>query len=193
MSALVDSPRSHARFRLKQLAIGALLVVLGAVSAFALMRETRGVRNDVAAATAASQAPERPAMTAAEEAYAHALWGVHSDVRTEAVRMTFAGLSYKMGEIKPAEIKKRVAPLTVVFAQAASKAEALQPPASLNAVHGRYLEALRLYRDSSVEMVKIAADGREAHLLKAQGMSENASGILLEVGEQLWPGEHKPN
>jgi hypothetical protein len=24
-------------------------------------------------------------------------------------------------------------------------------------------------------------------------MSEDASGILLEVGEQLWPGEHKPN
>jgi hypothetical protein len=192
MSALVDSPRSHARFGWKQLAIGALLVVLGAVSAFALMRETRGVRSDVAAA-AAPQVPERPAMTAQEEAYAHALWGVHSGVRTEAVRMTFAGLSYKMGEIKPAEIKKRVAPLSAVFGQAASKVEALQPPASLNAVHGRYLQALRLYRDSSVEMVRIAADGREEHLIKAQGMSEDASGILLEVGEQLWPGEHKPN
>lgn len=193
MSALVDSPRPHSRFSLKQLAIGGLLVLLGAVSAFALMRETRGVRSDVGTAAVAQQASERPAMTAAEEAYAHALWDVHSGVRTEAVRMTFAGLSYKMGEIKPAEIKKRVAPLTSVFGQAASKVEALRPPASLNGAHGRYLEALRLYRGSAEEMVKIAADGREEHLLKAQGMSEEASGILLEVGEQLWPGEHKPN
>ena len=192
MSALVDSPRSDSRFGLKQFAIGAVLVLLGAMSAFALMRETRSTRHD-AAAVAAPAAPERPAMTAQEEAYAHALWGVHSDVRTEAVRMTFAGLSYKMGESKVGEIKKRVGPLTAVFAQAASKVELLQPPASLNAVHARYLEAVHLYRDASVEMVKIAADGREDHLLKAQGMSERASGILLEVGEQLWPGEHKPN
>ena len=36
-------------------------------------------------------------------------------------------------------------------------------------------------------MVKIAADGREEHLLNAHGSSEEASGILLEVGECFGP------
>ena len=105
MSALVDSPRPAFRFGLKQLAIGALLVVLGAVSAFALMRETRTLRQERAPVAAAPQVPERPPLTAGEEAYAQALWDVHAGVRTEAVRMTFAGLSYKMGDIKRADVK----------------------------------------------------------------------------------------
>ena len=42
-------------------------------------------------------------------------------------------------------------------------------------------------------MIKVAQDRNDAHLLKAQQMSEQASGILLEVGERLWPGEIKPN
>jgi hypothetical protein len=57
----------------------------------------------------------------------------------------------------------------------------------------RYLGALQLYANASQEMVKIAQDGSEAHLLKAQEMSEKASGVLLEVGDDLWPGEIKPN
>jgi hypothetical protein len=193
MSALLDAPRPASRFGLKQIAIGALLVVLGAVSAFALMRETRVLGPERAPVAAASHVPERPALTAGEEAYAQALWDIHMGVRTEAVRMTFAGLSYKMGESKRADVKTRVAPLTGLFSQALARVEALQPPASLQAAHASYLEALRLYRDSSVEMVKLAADGSDDHLIRAQGMSEQASNNLLEVSEVLWPGEYKPN
>jgi hypothetical protein len=193
MSALVDVPRPPSRLGLKQVAIGSLLVVLGAVSAFALMRETRALRQERAPVAATAQVPERPPLTAGEEAYAQALWDVHTGVRTEAVRMTFAGLSYKMGEIKRADVKTRVAPLTGRFSQALARVGALQPPASLGAAHASYLEALRLYRDSSVEMVRLAADGSDDHLLRAQGMSEQASNKLLEVSEVLWPGEYKPN
>jgi hypothetical protein len=107
--------------------------------------------------------------------------------------MTFAGLSYKMGESKRADVKTRVTPLTGRFSQALARVEALQPPASLRATHASYLEALRLYRDSSVEMVKLAADGSDEHLIRAQSMSEQASNRLLQVSEVLWPGEYKPN
>jgi hypothetical protein len=193
MSALVDSPRPASRFGLKQVAIGTLLIVLGAVSAFALMRETRALRQDRAPVAAAMRVPERPPLTVGEEAYAQALWDVHMGVRTEAVRMTFAGLSYKMGEAKRADVKARVAPLTGLFSQALGRVEALRPPASLEAAHASYLQALRLYRDASAEMVKVAADGSDEHLIRAQEMSENASSKLMEVGEVLWPGEYKPN
>jgi hypothetical protein len=63
----------------------------------------------------------------------------------------------------------------------------------MHEVRSRYAVALQLYDRASQEMVKVALDGKDAHLLQAHEMSEQASGILLEVGEQLWPGEIKPN
>ena len=50
-----------------------------------------------------------------------------------------------------------------------------------------------LFRSSAVEMAKLAADGREQHLLAAYPLSETASKKLLEVGDALWPGEYVPN
>jgi hypothetical protein len=70
---------------------------------------------------------------------------------------------------------------------------ALEAPPSMQPTRDRYAGALVLYRDASQEMIKVARDGKEAHLLKAQEMSERAAGVLLEVGEELWPGEIKPN
>ena len=132
-------------------------------------------------------------MTAAEEAYAHALWPVHAQVKQDAVKMTFAGLAYKMGDIKRAAVKERVALLTPKFDSALTEISNLQPPASMQELHGEYVEAIRLYRDASVIMIKVAADGRDKHLIEAQERSEKASGLTLKVGETLWPGEFKPN
>jgi hypothetical protein len=107
--------------------------------------------------------------------------------------MTFAGLSYKIGDADRASVSTKVTPLTAVFRQAEAQLLGLDAPASMQAMRSRYASALQLYSKASVEMVKVAQDGNDAHLLRAQEMSEQASGILLEVGEQLWPGEIKPN
>ncbi len=107
--------------------------------------------------------------------------------------MTFAGLAYKMGDIKRAAVEERVAPLTPMFDSAAAALSKLRPPASMRLLHGEYLEAIKLYRDASVTMIRVAVDGRDAHLIEAQAMSEKASGLTLKVGETLWPGEFKPN
>jgi hypothetical protein len=61
------------------------------------------------------------------------------------------------------------------------------------ALHREYLDAIRLYRDSSVTMIKAAGDGRDEHLMRAHEMSVKAAGLTLKVGETLWPGEFKPN
>ncbi len=63
----------------------------------------------------------------------------------------------------------------------------------MRVLHGDYVEAIKLYRDASVTMIKVAADGRDEHLIEAQERSEKASGMTLKVGETLWPGEFKPN
>ena len=60
-------------------------------------------------------------------------------------------------------------------------------------VRSRYADAVHLYVEASRSMVRVAEDRNDAHLLTAQQMSEQAAGILLEVGDRLWPGEIKPN
>jgi len=197
MSALVDSSGSSSRFGFKQLAIGGLLLCLGAVAAFAVVHEVRKSAPSPAAATAAGGAygghQERPALSAAEESYAADLWSIHSLVKTTAVQMTFAGLSYKMGDIDRKAVKERVTPLIKVFRDARLQAAQLKAPPSMEAEQKKYLDALKMYEDASVEMVKVAQDGKDDHLVAAQKLSYAASEDLLRVGDALWPGEFKPN
>lgn len=200
MSSTVSQPPLNptpgpGRARLKQLAIGALLVSLGAVAATAMVRESRQ-----SAATPAEVAggaftghQQRPAFSAEEENYAAALWPVHEQVKTTAVKMTFTGLSYKMGEIDGASVKNRVSPLVKAFREAYGTAAKLRAPPSLESQHQTYLNALKQYQSASEQMVKIAGDGRDEHLIAAQKLSFAASEDLLRVGDVLWPAEFKPN
>jgi len=194
MSATVDATANSPRWGLKQLAIGALLVGLGAVAAIAMVRETRQAPTPAEAAGGAFTGhQERPAFSAEEESYAAALWPVHEQVKTNAVKMTFTGLSYKMGEIDRGSVKGRVTPLVKAFREAYGTAAKLKVPASLQSQHQTYLGALKQYQNASEEMVKIAADGKEEHLLNAQKLSYAAAEDLLRVGDVLWPAEFKPN
>src|SRR5262245_37910178 len=179
----VRSLRPNAR----TLGLWVLLALLAAFVVYAALREMRkSAPADVAQGHAFAE--QRPARSAAEERFAQALWNIHAEVRTAAVRMTFAGLAYKMGDGDQASIQTRVTPLTTVFRDAESALRALDTPASMQQMRDRYLGALQSYGSASQEMVKIAQDGSEAHLLKAQEMSEKAAGVLLDVGDELWPG-----
>jgi hypothetical protein len=194
MQTEVSGPQSTTRVAaLKGFGVGALVVGLIALATVAAVRETAKPRQQEVATSSAFSHSERAAMTSAEEAYAHSLWPVHAQVKQDAVKMTFAGLAYKMGDIKRATVKDRVAPLTPKFDSALAEISKLQPPASMRVLHGEYVEAIKLYRDASVTMIKLAADGRDEHLIEAQERSEKASGMTLKVGETLWPGEFKPN
>ena len=194
MQTEVIGPQRTARTAaLKGFGIGALVMGLVALMAVAAIRETAKPKLQQSGANAEVGHAERPAVTAEEESYARALWPVHAQVKQDAVKMTFAGLAYKMGDIKRAEVKNRVAPLTPMFDAALIQANKLQVPVSLQELHREYVDAIRLYRDSSVAMIRVAADGRDQHLVEAQGMSVRAAGLTLKVGEALWPGEYKPN
>jgi hypothetical protein len=188
-----ESQRTARAAALKGFCVGVVVVGLIALVAVAAIRETAKPRQVEVATNSAFGHSERPAMTAAEEAYAHALWPVHAQVKQDAVKMTFAGLAYKMGDIKRGAVKDRVALLTPKFDAALVEINKLQPPASMRELHTGYVEAIKLYRDASVIMVKVATDGRDAHLVEAQERSEKASTLTLKVGDTLWPGEYKPN
>jgi hypothetical protein len=138
-------------------------------------------------------APPRPPLTAAEEEYALALWPIHNDVKASALRMILGGLSYKIGELDRMALKSRIERSTETYQSAARRIAALTPPPSLVRAHAMYSDAVRLYQESAAEMLRVADDGRDEHLVIAQPLSMEASETLLKVGDILWPSEYKPN
>ena len=178
---------------LKALGIGVLVAALAVLVAIAAFRESKTPTQEKPAVTGPTMGVDvRPALTVAEEKYAHELWAVHDKVKQAAVKMTFAGVAYKTGDIKRAELRARVVPQVPVLDTALKNAQKIAPPASAVQWHEKYLEAIRLYREAAVKMAKVPDQG-DAELIEAQEGSARAATLLLVVGDQLWPGEYKPN
>jgi hypothetical protein len=174
------------------LLLAGVIVVLMAVVGYALQREfARQPAGDTSAAVA-SAVPAR-ALSADEEAYAAALWPIHSEVKLAALGMSFAGIAYKTDGKDPARLAAEVKPLANEFKAAIAKAQALAVPTSMREVHERFLGALSSYYSAADQMVQAARDGRDQHLIEAQGMSFRAAEDALRVGDVLWPGEYKPH
>ena len=190
--ALLES-RAMQMPRNRILLLSAVFAALGVVIFLAMQRELMP-RVTNARPPIGNGALQQNALSAVEEAYAAALWPIHSEVvEASAVALSFAGVDYIIEHHDARRLEAKVLPLHALFRGAAVKARALEVPVSMELVHGQYLEALSLFENASAEMVKVAEDGRVEHLIEAQDMSQRASEDLLKVGDVLWPGEHKPN
>ena len=66
----------------------------------------------------------------------------------------------------------------------------IQPPESLRGAPSYLKPGLYVLPR---EMAKVAADGRDEHLIVAHERSGQASHALLQLSDVLWPGEYKPN
>ncbi len=197
MQADTDTaPRQGRPLSVNKIGAVAAIAALVVMVAVAVHREARTPAN--VAGTAAPATPmtertsERPPMTAAEEAFATALWAIHSQVRQDAVRMTYAGLSYKMHDIDGRELKARIEPLAKSFDASAKRVEQIEVPAALTSMRDRYAGAVKRYAEAARIMLRTDAQG-DAALIKAQELSQQSSEDLLRVSDVLWPGEHKPN
>ena len=93
----------------------------------------------------------------------------------------------------PAALARKLTPLRQVFHDTRDKVAAIAVPSSMQSVRDRYMELLNLYEQSATEMLEVARDGDEGHLIDAQRKSQRAAEELVKVGDILWPGEHKPN
>jgi hypothetical protein len=173
--------------------LSAIIAALLAVVGLALQHESaRHV--GPAPVTAVKTEPQQKALSPDEEAYAAALWPIHSEVvEIAAVDMSFAGIAYVTEHHDPHRLEAKVTALHDRFRTAADEARSMPVPVSMGKVHEQYLEALALYETASAEMVKVATDGKVEHLIEAQTMSQHAAEDLLKVGDVLWPGEYKPN
>jgi hypothetical protein len=171
----------------------ALMVIVGA----ALQREIAPALITHPAMTTAeinSPVPAPPALTAEEEAYAETLWPLHQEVvEASAGRLTSAGIAYVIDDHDAQRLAAKLTPLRETFRATREKVAAVSAPPSLQAIRERYLELLSLYEQSATEMLEVARDGDEGHLIDAQHKSERAAEELVRVGDVLWSGEHKPN
>ena len=193
-SVITTTPREpHGLLRPKLLVAGLILLALLAVLCASLLREATIAGRTAASTPQPSPAPPRPALAPAEEAYAQALWVIHSDVKRAAYDLTFGGLRHKLKQVDGPDFGNRVREASGALDRAEARVRALAPPPSLNQVHARYLDAVQLFQRSAAEMLKVTVDGRDAHLLAAYPLSQKASEELLRVGDAIWPGEYLPN
>ena len=179
--------------RARALLVSAVVCALAALSVGALQREL-APRTAVAPMVFWQGKPMLKPLTTDEEAYAEALWPIHSElVETSAVAMSFAGVSFVTEHHDAKKLAASARTLHEKFSVAKEKMLALTTPASMQRVHDQYLEALTLFETASAEMGKAGEDGKLEHLVDAQAMSQRAAEDLLKVDDVLWPGEHKPN
>ena len=172
-----------------------LLSLVGFV-ALALTRELSGPGQSAAARSEAARPAvptPRPALTAAEEGYAQALWPIHNEVKASALKMSMAGIQYLTQDRDLATLVAVVEASIETYRRAEGQILALQPPPSLQGFHDDYLRAVRLYQQSGDEMIKIHQGRNEEHLVAAFPMSQEGGRILRRVGSTLWPGEYVPN
>jgi len=142
---------------------------------------------------ATSPRPQPRALTAEEESYAASLWQIHREVTPSAVAMSFAGITYETAHHDPRQLERKIEPVASFFGVAEPRVRGLSVPASLQGVHGQYVDAMVLYRQASQEMLAFTKDGERQHLIAAHDMSVQASQGILRVGEVLWPGQYKPH
>ena len=177
------------------LLVGIVLALLGVV-AFAVNREATTTGRVPSLASSRPNpvpTPQRPAFTRAEEAYIQALWPIHGEVERSAVRVSLGKIFYKINELGRADLKARVDAALATYQKAEARLVALQPPPSLAPAHDEYIAAIRLFKQSAVEVLKMFDDGDDEHLLAAYPLSREGSDKIREVGAKFWVDEFPPN
>lgn len=137
--------------------------------------------------------PRRPPLTDAEEKYIRALWPIHGDVERSTLRMSLGQIFYTTRDLSRAELAGRVKEAFATYKTAEARLRALEPPASLRTEHMTYVSAVALFKESTVELLKMFSDGRDDHMLAAYPKSQEASNRIREVGGKFWPHEFPPH
>lgn len=172
-------------------------IALLAIVAVSLQRETASgppPNSVLKTAEHESAAPKLKPLTEEEEAFAEALWPLHQEmVEPSAGRLASAGMTFAADDHDANRMAAKLTPIRQVFHDTQGKVAAISAPASMQPLRDRYVGLLVLYEQSATEMLEVARDGDEGHLINAQAKSQHAAEELIKIGDILWPGEHKPN
>jgi CRISPR/Cas system CMR-associated protein Cmr3 (group 5 of RAMP superfamily) len=154
--------------------VAAVLALLGVV-AFAVTREVSSTSRATTPVLSRPAAPARPAFTAAEAVYIRALWPIHGDVERSAVRLALGQIFYKNNDMDRIALKGRADQALATYRRSEARLRALEPPPSVQREHEAYLAASGLFEQSTVEILKMFADGRDDHLMAAYPLGQQAT------------------
>ena len=172
--------------------VAGILALLGIV-AFAVTQEMSSTSRANTPVLSRPAAPAKPAFTAAEEAYIQALWPIHGDVECSAVRLALGQIFYKANDMDRIGLKARADQALAIYRRSEKRLRTLEPPPSVQREHEEYLAAVGLFQQSTVEILKMFADGRDDHLVAAYPLGQQATDKIREVGGKFWPNEFPPN
>jgi hypothetical protein len=178
------------RFSGKTAVVAVGVMVVLAVFAFSVHRETT---TSVGVTARAPANPPKPAYTRAEEAYIRALWPIHGDVERSTLRLSLGKIFYTTKDLSKAELKTRIDTAMATYQNAEGRIRALQPPPSLARAQDDYLAAVRLFKQSATEALKMFEDSNDNHLLAAYPLSQEGSTMIRAVGARFWQDEFPPN
>ena len=192
-SGVVRSSKVSASFpqRRTVLILAAALFTLMGILTFAVTREVTSTSPPNTARP--SRQPTRPALTAAEERYIREMWPIHGDVERSTMRASLGQIFYKTQDMKRDELRTRLEQALAVYRRAEGRLGALEPPPSLRREHEEYVSAVRLFKESAVEVLKMFEDGRDDHMVAAYPKSQAGSDKIREVGGKFWPNEFPAN
>jgi hypothetical protein len=184
--------RRLGRPTLKLAMLSVVLVGLGTIVGFSISRETV---SPVAAPTGAQppRLANQPALSPDEQAYVEALWPIHTQLEVAAERVALGTIFYKSNELDRAGLKARLDEAVSSYRMVDEKLLALRPPASMQNSQDGYVAAVRLFEDSTAEMLKMFDDGSDDHLQMAYPRYLDGTNKIRDLGGAFWPDEFPPN
>jgi hypothetical protein len=189
---LKHNGRRPGRPTLKLAMLSVVLVSLGAIIGFSISRETVSPAGAPIGAQPLRLAT-RPALSPDEQAYVEALWPIHTQLEVAAERVALGTIFYKSNELDRAGLKARLDEAVSSYRMVDEKLLALRPPASMQRSQDGYVAVVRLFEDSTAEMLKMFDDGSDDHLQMAYPRYLDGTNKIRDLGGVFWPDEFPPN
>jgi hypothetical protein len=137
--------------------------------------------------------PPPSSLALAERRYADALWSIHTQVEQTIAWVGLGAAFYENQEIDRFELRARLTQGLAGYRDAERQIEALDPPPTLRPAHEGYLAVVRLFQQSTIEMLRMYEDGDEEHLTTALPLSLDGISKLRDISGQFWPDAHPPS
>jgi hypothetical protein len=135
----------------------------------------------------------RSAQAHEQQRYAASLRPIHTQLELDVARVGLGAAFYKSRDIDRRELLSRLSQGLASYRLAEAQVAALRPPPALRGPHREFLDAVRLFELSALEMLRMYEDGDEEHLAAALPLSLDATQRLREVSGQVWPDVYPPS
>jgi hypothetical protein len=188
-----DRPQAPSvKLLLTTIALAGMVGFTGSILRGDTRLDLSGFVGQVRQSTTALLAMPRTAQVREQQRYADSLRPIHTQLELDVARVGLGAAFYKSRDIDSRELRTRLSQGLASYRQAEAQLAALRPPPALRVPHRDYVDAVRLFEQSALEMLRMYEDGDEEHLAAALPLSLDGTQRLREVSGQVWPDAYPP-